>query len=105
MSIEADETFMGGKPRRRKDDDGNLPPPNKRGRGTKKTKVIGAVQRGGKVIARVVTDLSSLTIFSFLTKWVRCRTSILMTDEYKGYSRMRSVMPHQYHNPPTTSIR
>ena len=56
--IEADETFMGGKPRRRKDKDGNLPPPSKRGRGTKKAKVLGAVQRGGEVVARVVTNLS-----------------------------------------------
>ncbi len=34
--IEADETYVGGKPRRRRDKDGNLPPPSKRGRGTKK---------------------------------------------------------------------
>lgn len=40
--IEADETFVGGKPRRCKGDDGNLPPPNKRGQGTKKTMVLGA---------------------------------------------------------------
>ena len=38
--IEADETYIGGKPRRRKDKDDNMPPPSKRGRGTKKTPVI-----------------------------------------------------------------
>ena len=48
--IEADETYIGGKPRKRNeksDDD----PKNKRGRGTKKTPIVGAVQRGGKVVA------------------------------------------------------
>ena len=45
--IEADETYIGGKPRKpnkREDDE-----PAKRGRGTDKDAIIGAVQRGGKV--------------------------------------------------------
>lgn len=92
--IEADETFIGGKPRRRKDDDGNLPPPTKRGRGTKKTKVLGAVQRGGKVVARVVTDLSGATIMKFITSFIR-GGSTLMTDEYKGYKPVKRVMKHK----------
>ena len=54
--VEADETYVGGKPRKsnKRDDD----KPNKRGRGTKKTPVIGAVERGGQVVARVADDLS-----------------------------------------------
>ena len=46
--IEADETYVGGEPRRfneRSDDDDQ--PKSKRGRGTKKTPVIGAVERYG----------------------------------------------------------
>ena len=93
--IEADETFMGGKPRRRKNGDGNLPPPSKRGRGTKKTKVLGAVQRGGKVVARVVTNLSGHTILGFLKSFVLPSGSTLMTDEYKGYIPVRKVMRHK----------
>ena len=95
--IEADETFIGGKPRKRKDDDGNLPPPSKRGRGTKKAKVLGAVERGGKVVARVMTDLSSKTIMRFLTAFVRAG-STLMTDEYKGYKPVKRVMKHEVIN-------
>ena len=47
--IEADETYIGGKPRRsnRKADH----TPAKKGRGTAKTAVLGAVERGGKVMA------------------------------------------------------
>ena len=46
--IEADETFVGGKPR--KNDDNDDKP--KRGRGTKKQSVVGALARGGKVVAQ-----------------------------------------------------
>lgn len=44
--VEMDETYVGGKPRRfaNKDDDDDTP--SLRGRGTKKTPVVGAVERG-----------------------------------------------------------
>lgn len=93
--LEADETFIGGKPRRRKDDDGNLPPPSPRGRGTKKAKVLGVVQRGGAVVARVVTNLASSTIMKFIKSHVRVKGSTLMTDEYKGYLPVKDVMKHK----------
>ena len=47
--IEADETYVGGKPRRANKKADHKP--NKPGRGTKKTAVIGAIERGGSVIA------------------------------------------------------
>jgi len=50
--VEVDETYIGGKPRKsnRKDDDRH----NKRGRGTKKSPVVGVVDREkGKVYAKV----------------------------------------------------
>ena len=52
--IEADEVYLGGRPRKRnrRDDD----KPNPRGRGTRKTAVIGAVERSGKVVAEVADD-------------------------------------------------
>ena len=79
--IEADETYIGGKPRRRKDDDGNVPPPSKRGRGTKKTPVIGAVERGGKVMARVVTNLKNKDIKKFIDEVIN---PILFSIENKA---------------------
>ena len=42
--VEMDECYVGGKPRR-----GSGGEPPKRGRGTKKTPVVGAVERGGRV--------------------------------------------------------
>ena len=91
--IEADETYIGGKPRRRKDKDGNLPPLGKRGRGTKKTAVIGAIQRGGQVIARVATDLTGKGILAFIKDVVDTEHSTLMTDEYKPYEIVDDIMP------------
>ena len=48
--VEADETYIGAKPRKRN----NRKPrkPSKRGRGTSKTAVLGAVERGGKGYGR-----------------------------------------------------
>ncbi len=51
--VEMDETYVGGKPRKgvRYDDPDDKP---KRGRGTKKAPVVGAVERGGNVTAKFV---------------------------------------------------
>ncbi len=91
--IEADETYVGGKPRKgnRRDDDGPGAP---RGRATRKTPVIGAVERGGNVIARVADDLSGKGIVRFLKDTVDPLGSLLITDEYKGYNAGSKRMNH-----------
>ena len=48
--VEADECYIGGKPRKRNRHDDDTP--SKRGRGTDKMPVIGVVERGGRVAAR-----------------------------------------------------
>lgn len=90
--VEADETYVGGKPRKpnKRDDD----EPGKRGRGTKKTPVIGAVERGGKVVARVAHDLTGKGILNFIKSAVEPAGSILMTDEYPAYRAVRGTIPH-----------
>ncbi|MCY3995058.1 MAG: IS1595 family transposase [Rhodobacter sp.] len=87
--VEADETYVGGKPRKRnrRDDD----TPNKRGRGTRKTAFIGAVEGGGAVVARVAHDLSAKGILAFLREYVDPQGSLLITDEYKGYNKAQRV--------------
>ncbi len=96
--VEADETYIGGKPRKRNkpDNNNNLPPPphNPRGRGTRKTPVIGAVERGGKVIARVASDLSGKGVLQFIEDSVDPDVSLLVTDEYRAYNAVRSVFVH-----------
>jgi transposase-like protein len=92
--VEADETYVGGKPRKGNRRDGDKP--NKRGRGTKKVAVIGAVERGGKVVARVTKpgDLSAKGINKFIARFVDSAGTILITDEYKGYNRVSETMLH-----------
>ena len=60
--IEADETYLGGKPRHKDKD-------NRRGRGASgKTSVVGAVQRKGEVRAEVTDDTKGATVLGFIEK-------------------------------------
>lgn len=92
--VEADETYVGGKPRKANNRDDDTP--NKRGRGTKKVPVVGAVERGGRVVARVANpgDLSAKGIGNFITRFIDKAGTILITDEYKGYNRVSKGMLH-----------
>ncbi len=90
--IEADETYVGGRPRKRnkRDDDEQNP----RGRGTKKTAVIGAVERSGKVVAEVADDLSGKGVLQFIRRAIDPDGSRLITDEYGVYNVVRRIMNH-----------
>jgi transposase len=71
--VEVDETYVGGKRH------------GKRGRGAEgKSKVIGAVQRQGKVIARVIPDVKRQTLVPFVARKVSPK-AILYTDEFPQY--------------------
>ena len=94
--IEADETYIGGKPR--KENKKADREPAKRGRGTSKTTVIGAVERGGEVVAQVVENLTGRTILRFIRKVVNIKESELMTDEYHGYRQFAAIMKHEVIN-------
>lgn len=98
--IEADETYVGGKPRKKnkRDDDDNDAPKNKRGRGTQKTPVIGAVERGGNVVAQVASDLTSKGILQFIRDKVKADDSTLITDEYRAYTAVRGEIDHKVIN-------
>ena len=85
--IEADETYVGGKPRYK----GN----NKRGRGSQnKTSVVGAVERGGEVKAKVTNDTKGRTLLGFIKERVEIAKSALVTDHYGAYYRAGEMMPH-----------
>ena len=94
--IEADETYVGGKPRKRnkRDDEPEGGNTSKRGRGTDKTPIIGAVERDGNVVAQVAEDLTGKGILGFIRSAVNTDDSVLITDEYKAYNAVRSMMPH-----------
>ena len=94
--IEADETYVGGKPRKENKEVDRKPAP--RGRGTSKTPVIGAVARGGEVIAEVAEEIDGHTILKFIKRFVDIEKSELMTDELHAYRQFASVMKHEVIN-------
>ena len=86
--IEMDETYVGGKPRYKNRN-------NKRGRGSRnKTSVVGAVERGGEVKARVTGDTKGRTLLAFIQEKVEIARSALVTDEYAAYRNAGKLMPH-----------
>ena len=94
--IEADETYIGGKPRKENKKEDREPA--KRGRGTDKTTVIGAVERGGKVVAQVAEKLTGRRILEFIQSVVNIKDSELMTDEFHAYHEIGRQMKHHVVN-------
>ena len=85
--VEVDETYIGGKPRR-----GG--PKSKRGRGTRKTPVIGMIERGGRIKAKVgrKSDLTVKKLSSLVRENVDTTNTTLMTDEFAGYIGISSLI-------------
>ena len=94
--IEADETSMGGKPRKENKKEDREPAP--RERGTSKTAVIGAVEWGGKVVAEVAKGLTGRHVLEFIQRVVNVKESELMTDEYHAYNTLSNQMKHEVIN-------
>ena len=88
--VEADETFVATAGSKKHDDDD----PPKRGRGSKQQKVIGALARGGKVVAQPTEKVTGKTLKAFLSSVVKADDSVLITDEFRGYSRINEWVPH-----------
>jgi len=91
--VEADETYIGGRPRKGNHHDGK---PAKRGRGTKKVPVIGLLERGGRVIARPAKphELGTKGLSKFIAKFVDTAGTLLITDEWGGYKKVSEMMLH-----------
>ncbi len=78
-TVEVDETYIGGKPRK-----GGNNEPNKRGRGTKKAPVMAMVERDGNIICKPVENVTAKTLKSAIREAVD-NNSKIVTDEYQSY--------------------
>ena len=89
--VEADETYVGGRPRKpnKRKDAVNYP----RGRGTDKLPIVGAVERGGNVVAQPSPRITSNDLSVFLQKNVDS-DALLVTDQFRGYWGMSKRMKH-----------
>lgn len=102
--VEMDETYIGGKPRKRNNaapaDNvptiGNLYDRKdnifKRGRGTKKIPIAGIVERKGRVVAKLMDRLTSEELIKLLKKAVKTNESTLMTDDFRAYQKMDELI-------------
>lgn len=99
--LEIDETYIGGKPRKRNkhNDDDNKGSGLKRGRGTNKTPIVGIVSRkGNKVYAKVALTnkkgqkLTGQQLIKILTEVaLENGKNIVISDEFKGYDKLRET--------------
>jgi transposase-like protein len=80
--VEADETYVGGKPRNRQK---HRPALATRGRGTDKPMVFAAIERGGPARTAVVASASGAALDPLMFRWFD-RDSILCTDELATYN-------------------
>lgn len=90
--IQADESFFGGLNRNRHADKKVT---ESQGRSTKdKTPVFGMVDLKGNISAHVVTDTKGTTLKPIIQKHVDKNNSIVITDEWLGYSRIKEEFQH-----------
>ncbi len=104
--VEMDEAYVGGKPRKRNNQQGVTEENNadlanvfgrddkriKRGRGTKKVPIVGIVERKGRIVAKVMSRLTSKELMGLLKKVVKVKDSTLMTDDYVAYKQMDEII-------------
>ena len=95
--VEVDETFVGGKPRYR---EARIPKFFRREKMKnpgyqRKQPVFGAMERGGRVRARVIPDVTGATLRAAVEEHVH-KSARLMTDENTGYIAIgREYADHQ----------
>jgi transposase-like protein len=94
--IEMDETFIGGKPRKKFSDNqaGLSTVTNKRGRGTKKVPAVAAVERKGKVYVKIIEKLTSRNLLAMLKSVVKTEDSVLITDDFRSYKKFDEEVEH-----------
>jgi transposase-like protein len=109
--VEIDETYVGGKPRKTNtilDEKGKViyrgRANNKRGRGTKKTPIIGIKERStGRVYAKVALPdkdgkkLTSMQLLGMLDKACKDDTTVI-SDDFKGYNILDKETPNNFYH-------
>jgi transposase-like protein len=83
--VEVDETYVGGKKRKKRDDDEDRDGrPSHRGRGPARAAVLVAVERGSKVKAERIATHSVAEIAPRVREWLS-RDATMLTDELPAY--------------------
>jgi len=87
-SVEMDETYVGGRKRGGR-------PGRASGPAKEKAIVIGAVERGGKVVALVSNDVTKATLHGIAKEYV-LPESIIYTDHYPAYMGLDKINGYEH---------
>ncbi|HML08335.1 MAG TPA: IS1595 family transposase [Xanthobacteraceae bacterium] len=94
--VEIDETWIGGKDHNRHWKDRHHGKGG--GAGTGKTPIIGAIERKGNVVARVLDHVSKHNVEKFVRETVSNKVSLLATDEHQVYSGLKDYPRQSVHH-------
>ena len=96
--VEFDEAYIGGKPRKKNKlliNEANLSQITlKRGRGTNKTSVVGAVEKKGSVYVKIIEKLTGRNLLAMLRQVVNIDDSIVFTDGFRSYKSFDKEVEH-----------
>lgn len=96
--VEFDEAYVGaskGRVPKGKENKANLSNiALKRGRGTNKTPIVGAVEKKGKVYVKIIEKLTGRNLYAMLKEVVKTNDTVVFTDNFKSYKAFDEAVEH-----------